>query len=80
MGGFAALAVKPAVIASGVGTTLLSGIGRGAAQGFAVGTLLSAACFLAVMAPRRHLRRSPGRHTAPPIGAGVRLVGRRAFR
>jgi len=80
MSGFAALAVKPAVVASGLGSTLLSDIGRSAVQGFAVGTLLSAACFLAVMTPRRHHHRHAGRHAAPPIGSASRLVGRRAFR
>jgi hypothetical protein len=80
MSGFTALAVKPAALASGLGTTLLPSIGRGAVQGFAVGTMLSAVCFLAVMTPRRHSRRHVGRHAAPPPGSGTRLVGRRAFR
>jgi len=80
MSGFSALAVKPAAVASGLGTTFLPGIGAAAVQGFAVGTMLSAVCFLAVMAPRRHSRRNAGRHAAPPIGARTRLVGRRAFR
>ena len=58
MSGFAALAVKEAAVASGLGTSLLPAIAPSALDGFAVGTLLSALCVLLVMAPRRISRRS----------------------
>jgi hypothetical protein len=57
MNGFAALAAKEAVVASGVGASLLPGIAPSAVDGFAVGTLLSGLCFLMVMAPKHGLRR-----------------------
>lgn len=57
MSGFAALAVKEAAVASGLGTTFLPGVAPSAVEGFAVGTLLSGLCFLLVMAPRRRSRR-----------------------
>jgi len=56
MNGFAALAVKEAAVASGLGTSLLP-IAPSAIDGFAVGTLLSGLCLLLVMAPRRISRR-----------------------
>jgi hypothetical protein len=58
MTGFAALAIKQAAAASGLGTGLLPAIAPSALDGFAVGTLLSGLCFLLVMAPRRAARRS----------------------
>ncbi len=58
MNGLAALAVKEAAVASGLGASLLPGIAPSAVDGFAVGTLLSGVCFLLVMAPRRGLRRA----------------------
>jgi hypothetical protein len=57
MSGLAALAVKEAAVASGLGTTFLPGIAPSAVDGFAVGTLLSGLCYLLVMAPRRRARR-----------------------
>ncbi len=56
MNGFAALAVKEAAVASGLGASLLP-IAPSAIDGFAVGTLLSGLCLLLVMAPRRISRR-----------------------
>jgi hypothetical protein len=57
MSGLAALAVKEAAVASGLGATFLPGIAPSAVDGFAVGTLLSGLCYLLVMAPRRRSRR-----------------------
>jgi hypothetical protein len=57
MSGLAALAVKEAAVASGLGTTFLPGVAPSAVDGFAVGTLLSGLCFLLVMAPRRRSHR-----------------------
>jgi len=57
MSGLAALAVKEAAVASGLGTTFLPGVAPSAVDGFAVGTLLSGLCYLMVMAPRRRARR-----------------------
>jgi hypothetical protein len=57
MSGLAALAVKEAAVASGLGTTFLPGVAPSAVEGFAVGTLLSGLCFLLVIAPRRRFRR-----------------------
>ncbi|HUD79566.1 MAG TPA: hypothetical protein VMR00_17095 [Streptosporangiaceae bacterium] len=57
MNGLAALAAKEAVVATGLGTSLLPGIAPSAVDGFAVGTLLSGVCFLLVMVPRRGWRR-----------------------
>ncbi len=58
MSGFAALAVKEAAVASGLGSTVLPGIAPSALDGFAVGTLLCGVCFVLVKAPRRISRRS----------------------
>jgi hypothetical protein len=58
MSGFAALAVKEAAVASGLGTAVLPGIAPSALDGFAVGTLLCGVCFVLVKAPRRMSRRS----------------------
>jgi hypothetical protein len=86
MPGLAALAVKHAAATSVLGTTFLPGVGPGAVQGFAVGTLLCGLCYVAVMAPRRRSRRrkqlarTAGRHAAPAPGAATRLVSRRAAR
>ncbi len=57
MSGLAALAVREAAVASGLGTTFLPGIAPSAVDGFAVGTLLSGLCYLLVMAPGRRSRR-----------------------
>jgi hypothetical protein len=57
MNGFAALAAKEAIVASGVGASLLPGIAPSAVDGFAAGTLLSGLCFLMVIAPKHGLRR-----------------------
>lgn len=56
MNGLAALAAKEAVVATGLGTSLLPGVAPSAVDGFAVGTLLSGVCFLLVMVPRRGWR------------------------
>jgi hypothetical protein len=86
MSGFAGLAINHAALASGLGTTFLPGVGPGAVQGFAVGTLLSGLCVLAAMAPRRISRRKRqalkigGRHAAPPPGIGTRIASKRVSR
>lgn len=74
--GFAALAVKETAVASGLGTGVLPGIAPSAVEGFAVGALLSAVCFLLVAVPRRHLRRrrpqaSDVLEANPPVRATV---------
>jgi len=51
--GIAALAAKEALVASGLGPSVLPGVAPSALEGFAVGSLLSGVCFLMVMAPRR---------------------------
>ena len=53
MNGIAALAAKEALVASGLGPSVLPGVAPSALEGFAVGSLLSGVCFLMVMAPRR---------------------------
>jgi hypothetical protein len=58
MNGIAALAAKEALVASGLGSSLLPGIAPSAVDGFAAGTLLSGVCFLLVMAPRHGARRN----------------------
>lgn len=63
MSGIAALAVKEAV-ASGIGANLLPAIAPSAAEGFAVGALLSGACLLLVLVPRRMRRRRPSASAA----------------
>ncbi len=54
MSGIAALAVKEVIVVSGYGSGLLA---PSAVDGFAVGTLLSGACLLMAIGPRRRLRR-----------------------
>lgn len=53
MGTWAVIAAKEAAIASGVGAGIVPAIGNSAVDGFAVGTLLSGACFMLVAAQRR---------------------------
>ena len=66
MNGLAALAAKEAVVATGLGTSLLPGVAPSAVDGFAVGTLLSGVCFLLVMVPRRGWRRPRQSAAGPP--------------
>jgi hypothetical protein len=64
MDGFAALAVRHAAVASGLGHSLLP-VAPSAVEGFAVGTLLSGMCLLLVIVPRhiaRRRRRKPTRN------------------
>jgi hypothetical protein len=55
MNGIAALALKEAAVASGVGSGLLA---PSAVDGFAVGTLLSGVCLLVALGPRHRRRRA----------------------
>jgi hypothetical protein len=57
MNTWAAIAAKPAAVATGLGAGLLPAVAPSAIDGFAVGTLLSGACFLLVSKPGRALRR-----------------------
>jgi hypothetical protein len=57
LGGFAALAVQHAAVASDPAATFLPGLAPSAVEGFAVGTLLSGLCFPTVVALRRRSRR-----------------------
>lgn len=52
MSAWAAVAAKSAAITSSAGISLLHGITPGALDGFALGALLTGACFLAISVPR----------------------------
>jgi hypothetical protein len=53
MSTWAVIAAKEAAVASGVSAGIIPAIGNSAVDGFAVGTLLSGACFMLVAAQRR---------------------------
>jgi hypothetical protein len=61
---WAALAAKQLALASGLESNVVPTLGARAIDGFAIGALMTAACFLAVTAPRRARRfwrpRMPG--------------------
>jgi hypothetical protein len=76
MSTWTALVVRKAALAWGLGTNIVPVLGARALDGFAVGALMTAACFLAVTAPRRS-RRSRRRATAAGRGRlAAGLVGR----
>ena len=50
---WAALAAKQAALATGLNTNIVPTLGARAIDGFAIGALMTAACFIAVTAPRR---------------------------
>ncbi|MGD0373733.1 MAG: hypothetical protein ABSB01_03995 [Streptosporangiaceae bacterium] len=58
MSALAALAAKPAALATGFGASLVPAIGTGSLDGFVVGALMSGACVTMITAPGRARRRA----------------------
>lgn len=56
MNTWAVLAAKEAAVATGLGTGAVPALGAGSLDGFAVGALMTGACFLVLSGPRRSRR------------------------
>jgi hypothetical protein len=74
MSTWTALVVRKAALAWGLGTNIVPVLGARSLDGFAVGALMTAACFLAVTAPRRN-RRPRRRVTAAVRGRPAAATG-----